>query len=212
MAYQHRLSRDFGHPFTREAGWDLLEVQADSSEQLDAYIAAAERKFWKVWNRRQAQRTWPAAVLYKPVDACVQWDDAPDATPASRMLEQVNMRAVQHHVDIALSTIGHHIRSASDEGQLHQRLQLAVIAYGTSGKASSDACAGLLGVVPLLESFFARATSVPAGVNWRQHAHDQHEALEAAVDDEKASVERAPTRTTSNAPRPRLGGRRARLS
>jgi hypothetical protein len=64
---------NFGHPWTQEAGWDLLELREDTEEQLTKRIADYEKEFWQVWIRDNTGRC--GAVLYKPSDAAGPWED-----------------------------------------------------------------------------------------------------------------------------------------
>jgi len=75
MAHKHAVARNYGHPWTGESGWDLLELKADTEEELTECIVRAERKFWHVWIRdNTGQKT---AVLYKPAGANKPWQDGP---------------------------------------------------------------------------------------------------------------------------------------
>ena len=75
MPVTTRVLRDFGHPRDRRKGWDFMEIESDSREDLQTYIAAAERKFWKVWVQRGHEGL--SAQLYKPSGALAPWRDAP---------------------------------------------------------------------------------------------------------------------------------------
>lgn len=66
--------RGAGHPWSAAPDWDRLYLQAASIELLDVMILDAERKFWQVWLRDQAEGR---AVLYKPAGASAQWHDTP---------------------------------------------------------------------------------------------------------------------------------------
>ena len=206
MGYRHHLSRDFGHPFTREAGWDMLEVQADSESELSAYIAAAAKKFWKVWIRDDtgARR----AALYKPASAGAEWDDAPGSTPVARLVEGANMRAVEFHVDLVLASLSHHVRSASSVDDLCARISQVIQTYGASGKAIADASNGLVGAVPLLNECLHALHQVPSDVDWRQHARSSLEAMQLATMAELSALDDASTPKKSPPLRQRLSRRR----
>ena len=92
MQQETRVTRDYGHPWDRRPGFDLLEIRADSEAERDRLIAAAERKFWRVWISGHELRStpdgrvdWPAAevgtgkpaaALYKPCDIAEEWSDS----------------------------------------------------------------------------------------------------------------------------------------
>ena len=65
--------RNFGHPWTRASGWDLLEIQGETEEQLSELITQAERTFWQTWVRDNMGRC--TAVMYKPSGASEEWID-----------------------------------------------------------------------------------------------------------------------------------------
>lgn len=71
MAIQVHVTRDFGHPWTREKGWDLMEVKADTEADMDKMIAKAESKFWNTWIRDNTGNI--SAVLYKPAGIMRKW-------------------------------------------------------------------------------------------------------------------------------------------
>lgn len=206
MGYRHHLSRDFGHPFTREAGWDMLEVQADSESELSAYIAAAAKKFWKVWIRDDtgARR----AALYKPASAGAEWDDAPGSTPVARLVEGANMRAVEFHVDLVLASLGHHVRSASSVDDLCARMLQVIQTYGASGKATADASKGLVGAVPLLNECLQALRQVPSDVDWKGHASSRLDALQLATLAELSALDAVSAPRESPPVRQRLSRRR----
>jgi hypothetical protein len=65
---------NFGHPWTRVPGWDVLELQATTEEGLTAFIKRyEEEEFWKVWIRDNTGKI--GAVLYKPSNASAPWED-----------------------------------------------------------------------------------------------------------------------------------------
>jgi hypothetical protein len=179
MGYRHHLSRGFGHPFTREAGWDLLEVEADSESELSAYIAAAAKKFWKVWIRDGTGSC--RAALYKPAKASQEWEDKPGSTPIARMVADANMFAVEFHVDLVLASLNHHVRLASSADDLRLRVASVIEAYGTSGKAVADAAKGLVGAVPRLNECMCELSRLLNDSTWRADAHRSIEAMHAAT-------------------------------
>lgn len=206
MGYRHHLSRDFGHPFTREAGWDLLEVEADSESELSAYIAAAAKKFWKVWIRDDSGAR--RAALYKPVNASAEWDDSPDSTPVSRLVDSANMRAIEFHVDLVLASLSHHVRSASSVDDLCARMSQVIEAYGASGKAIADAAGGLVGAIPQLNECLGALRVVPPGSDWREQASRRLDDMQAATLAELSALDAAahkrapPARQRFSRPRP----------
>ena len=76
MPAEQYVTRNFGHPWTREPGWDLLEVKCQTETDLDAFIAAAEKKFWQIWIRDNTGQI--QAALYKPSGITKIWDDKPN--------------------------------------------------------------------------------------------------------------------------------------
>lgn len=68
------LTRDAGHPWSAEPGWDQLGLQFSSIVLLDDKIDEAMRKHWHIWIRDQHQAR---AVLYKPSGAQETWEDVP---------------------------------------------------------------------------------------------------------------------------------------
>lgn len=178
MSYRHQLTRNHGHPSTREAGWDMLEADADSPRELDAYIAAAQRKFWKVW-----ERPTPRTVrLYKPTRAGAEWTDAPGSTELGKMLAGIDMSASTLHIDLTLASMAHHVRSAPTLADLLARLHVALEAYGGSGKAVSDAHAGLANAVPALNGFIHLVEGMnESEVSWREACQAYLSAAEATI-------------------------------
>jgi hypothetical protein len=75
MAHELHITRNAGHPWTQEEGWDLLEAKADSETELDTLIQVAERKFWNTWIRDNTGQT--AVVMYKPAGADRKWECRP---------------------------------------------------------------------------------------------------------------------------------------
>lgn len=67
---------EFGHPWTREPGYDLLYLHATSEQELEAMQAKAEEKFWHCWISGCIEDTQqPAAVMYKPSGKMQAWTD-----------------------------------------------------------------------------------------------------------------------------------------
>ena len=179
MACQQRITRSAGHPFTGEAGWDLLEVQAASEAELTAYIAAAARKFWQVWIRDNTGAL--RAALYKPSNAGAEWSDEPGSRKVTKLLETVDMRAHEFHVDLAMATFSHHMRSASTLDDLLASWSGALGAYGSSGKAVTDVTAGLFGAVPALNECLRCVATPPVASQWREHAQQVLASAEQAM-------------------------------
>ena len=75
MSHDIRHYPKFGHPLDLKPGWDLLDILADTPEERDRLVSAAERKHWRVWICEPGKRN---AVLYKPHGAMGPWHD--DAT------------------------------------------------------------------------------------------------------------------------------------
>ena len=77
MIEQH-VTRNAGHPWSGKPGWDLLEVRADNSSEITAFVAAAKHKFWEPWIIGVDGKSGkPCGVLYKPCGASRPWDDVP---------------------------------------------------------------------------------------------------------------------------------------
>lgn len=167
----------------------MLEVEADSESELSAYIAAAAKKFWKVWIRDStgARR----AALYKPANARAEWDDTPGATPVARLVDTANMRAVEFHIDLVLASLTHHVRSASSVNDLCTRMSQVIETYGASGKAHADATKGLVGAIPLLNECLQALQHVPGGADWRERANALLDAMQSATLAELSAVDAA---------------------
>lgn len=74
------LTRNAGHPWDGRPGFDLLEVEADTAQQLQAFITAAALKHWTPWINGTCLDTGrPGALLYKPCDVAAPWSDHPNA-------------------------------------------------------------------------------------------------------------------------------------
>lgn len=73
MAIDTHVTRNFGYPWFGDGGpWDLLEVKAESEEELSAYIARTKSNFWKCWIVDTTGRM--TAALYKPNGARAAWE------------------------------------------------------------------------------------------------------------------------------------------
>lgn len=73
----YHITENYGHPWTRVEGWDLLEIKEDTEEKLDAQIAIWKKKMWKIWIRDETGQI--AAVMYKPHGAVsMDWKDPID--------------------------------------------------------------------------------------------------------------------------------------
>jgi hypothetical protein len=66
------LYRGLGHPWTCAPGWDQLFLGADDAPGVDAMIADAEAKFWKVWFRSEPTNR---VHMFKPTGATADWKD-----------------------------------------------------------------------------------------------------------------------------------------
>lgn len=66
------LYRGIGHPWTCEPGWDQLFLGADDAPGIEAMVADAAAKFWKVWfHSEPTNRTH----MFKPTGATADWRD-----------------------------------------------------------------------------------------------------------------------------------------
>lgn len=198
MAYRHQLTRNHGHPSTREAGWDLLEVEADTTRELEAYVAAAQRKFWKVW-----ERPTPRTIrLYKPAKASAEWADLPGTTGLGKMLAGIDMKAGALHIDLVLASMAHHVRSAPTPDSLVTRLKSALDAYGGSGKAVADVHAGLLNAIPALNDLIDKVSSTLDVDRWRENCTAHLASVENDITFPDATVPDAPPTRNPSRPRP----------
>lgn len=78
MAVKVDVQRDSGHPWDGRPGFDLLHLDADTQEEMDALVKNAERKFWQPWLIGVSEATGkPGGAMYKPCDANAPWDDSP---------------------------------------------------------------------------------------------------------------------------------------
>ena len=57
------LSEGFGHPWTKELGWDLMEIRSVSEDDLTEAILYAERDGWMFWMRDNTGSM--VAVMYR---------------------------------------------------------------------------------------------------------------------------------------------------
>jgi hypothetical protein len=67
------ITNNHGHPWTGEAGWDLMEIEAESEERLSVIIEQARSEFWHIWIRGNTGEI--KAILYKPGGASEEWVD-----------------------------------------------------------------------------------------------------------------------------------------
>lgn len=78
------VKRNAGHPWSGADGWDLLVLELDTVEALDAKIDEAIGKWWRIWVRDQARCS---SVLFKPAGATEPWEDLPrHGTPREKSL------------------------------------------------------------------------------------------------------------------------------
>lgn len=72
------MLRAHGHPWTGERGWDMVAVEADAQNDLDRFLANAERRFWGFWIVGTCFGSGkPGAALYRPSGAKRAWRDVP---------------------------------------------------------------------------------------------------------------------------------------
>lgn len=82
---EKNLTRNTGHPWDGRAGFDILELRADTQAEMDEAIKKAQKKFWNVWISGVEENTGkPGAFLYKPCDMDVPWNDEPSNPVAGR--------------------------------------------------------------------------------------------------------------------------------
>lgn len=67
------VTRDTVHPWSGNAGWDRMTIQASSPEKAKELVAAGERKHWRVWIGSGTD-----FVMYKPSGAVGDWNDDPE--------------------------------------------------------------------------------------------------------------------------------------
>lgn len=168
MAIHQLLLRGTGHPFTGERGWDMLEAKADSDAELDRYIAAAARKFWKVWIRSSNGER--VVALYKPAGRTSDWVDVPGHTNISRLVAEALASTAHSPLQLLLARLEHFIRQAADVDSMRQRLLGAVDAYGATNP--SHGVDDLRAYVDVIAA---------GGPDWRCLAFEQLEALRSAV-------------------------------
>lgn len=75
------VQRNAGHPWdgNKRPGFDLLRVQADTQEEMNALVVAAEKKFWRPWLIGINDATGlPGGAMYKPCDIKHDWHDSPE--------------------------------------------------------------------------------------------------------------------------------------
>lgn len=78
MATQTTVQRNAGHPWDGRPGFDLLWLEADTQEEMDAMVKRAEKKFWQPWLIGLTEATGkPGGAMYKPCDANSPWEDGP---------------------------------------------------------------------------------------------------------------------------------------
>jgi len=77
--------RGVGHPWgggppEEKAEWDGMELIATSKTALDRVVAAAEKRYWKVWIvGTQEDVQFPFGVyLFKPAGVTQDWDASPE--------------------------------------------------------------------------------------------------------------------------------------
>ena len=44
-----KIKENFGHPWDRTSGWDLLEIHSSSDELLELEISKAKNDGWELW-------------------------------------------------------------------------------------------------------------------------------------------------------------------
>lgn len=85
MPISVHVRRDFGHPWDRRPGFDLLVIDAESQVELDRAVECAESKFWQPWLLGTNETTGkPGGVLYKPCGIDAPWDDSPEGRHPGR--------------------------------------------------------------------------------------------------------------------------------
>lgn len=79
MPLRTHITRNAGHPWDGRPGFDILELEADSKEELDAAVKAAEKMFWQPWLiGANIPSGVPGGVMFKPCDARAPWSDSPE--------------------------------------------------------------------------------------------------------------------------------------
>lgn len=72
------IVRDTGHPWDGRPGFDLLDIQCDTQQELESAVGLAAEKFWAPWIvgfTGDGKR--PAGLLYKPSRIGIAWVDTP---------------------------------------------------------------------------------------------------------------------------------------
>jgi len=70
------LTRNTGHPWDSRPGFDTIEMEAPTREELEAYISGAKKMHWYPWFVGIYEGTGRAGgLIYKPCDQMVPWDD-----------------------------------------------------------------------------------------------------------------------------------------
>ena len=62
------IFKDFGHPWSRESGWDMMRVKVSCCEDMNEFIDLAEQKHWRVWISDD-EKVW----LFQPSGASSKW-------------------------------------------------------------------------------------------------------------------------------------------
>lgn len=79
MTIISEVFRNQGHPWDGRAGFDHLYVNANKQEEMDAFVAAAKKKFWAPWLIGTSDETGlPGGLMFKPSGITVPWDDSPE--------------------------------------------------------------------------------------------------------------------------------------
>ncbi|MBB4861514.1 hypothetical protein HNP46_000325 [Pseudomonas nitritireducens] len=65
----------WGHPFTRDDGWDALDIIGSNQEGIEQVIRAAEKKFWRHWMTLKPIGSSQHIRMYKPTGAHAPWAD-----------------------------------------------------------------------------------------------------------------------------------------
>lgn len=69
------IKRGAGHPWSAHPHWDQMLLYAGTLERLDALVAKALEKFWRVWFGPGIAGDGHMTHLYKPSDAVSEWQD-----------------------------------------------------------------------------------------------------------------------------------------
>lgn len=81
---QFAVTRHRGHPWHGQKlpNFDLLEYNATTQEEADAFYEGAKRKYWKAWLLGICKMPdgveLPGGVLYKPSGWNQPWEDGPE--------------------------------------------------------------------------------------------------------------------------------------